>query len=236
MTMGQSPAGPLVEAYLADAPAPRRIALLIVARSSAVVLLALLAYSALPTRPETAFAVIVLTILGLVVVGVVFGRQLSRVSRAERPVLAAIEALTLVVTLFVVLFASLYVSMSAADEQAFTQPVGKVAGIYFAVTILGTVGFGDIAAVSEPARVMVTLQIVLDLILIGVAVKVLSTSARRAVEARVAARMGQPDPEPTSPREIADELVGEVVDDAARRREAGSTAPADGAPSRRDVG
>ena len=190
MAMGaSSAAAPLVEAAMTDVPTPRRWIIMVVLRSSAVVLGTLVLYALLPVREENALAVAVLALLGLVALAIVFGRQLGRISRSDRPVLVAIEALALVVTLFVALFAALYGSMSASDPAAFTQPITKVAGIYFAVTILGTVGFGDISAVSDAARMAVTIQMVLDLILIGVAVKVLGTSARRAVEAKVAARL-----------------------------------------------
>lgn len=230
MTMGQSAASPLVEAYLADAPAPRRIVLLIVVRTSAVVLGTLLLYALMPVREETATAVAGLAVLGLVAVAAIFGRQLARIGRSKRPVLAAIEALALVVTLFVALFASLYVSTSAADPESFTQPVDKVAGIYFTVTILGTVGFGDIAAVSQPARIAVTVQMVLDLILIGVAVKLLGTSARRAVEAKLATSSGQADPDAAASRALAEDLVDDVASD---RHHPGSQAQQDGASGRR---
>jgi hypothetical protein len=212
MTMGQSSAAPLVEAYWADAPPPRRIVLMIVARTSAVIFCTLLLYAIIPVHEETSLALAISAVVGLVVVAIVFGRQLARISRAQRPVLVAIEALALVVTLFVALYAELYVSLSAGDVNAFTQPIGKMDAIYFTVTVLATVGFGDISAVTGPARLAVTSQMVLDLILIGVAVKVLSTSARRAVEARAAERMDQVVPRVPAPG-VADAL-DEVLEGA----------------------
>lgn len=119
--------------------------------------------------------------VGIAIILAVFARQMSRVSRSPRPVPAAIEALVLVFGLFVCFFALLYVSMSASDPAAFTQAVNKVAGVYFTMTVLTTVGFGDISAVSDTARVMVSIQMVLGMILIGTAVKALGFSVKRAV-------------------------------------------------------
>jgi hypothetical protein len=186
MTLGRS-AQPLVDAAMLEAPARRRLLLRSLARALGVAAATVLLYALLPIRSETALAVIVMSGLGLVIVGIVFGRQLTRISRAPQPVLAAIEALVLVLGLFLVFFAFTYVSLSVNDPAAFTQPVDKVAGMYFSITILATVGFGDIAATSDVARVIVTLQMLLDLVLIGVAVRLLGTSARRAVEERSAA-------------------------------------------------
>jgi hypothetical protein len=185
MAMGPSPAAPLVDAALAD-HLPRRLLALAAARSLGVVAATLLVYALVPIRPETAPLIGVVAVLGLVLVGVVFARQLGRISRADRPVLAAIEALALVFGMFLTFFAFIYVSLSANAPGSFTQAVDKVAGVYFSVTVLATVGFGDIAAVTDAARMLVTLQMVLDLVLIGVAVKLLSTSARRAVQAKLA--------------------------------------------------
>jgi voltage-gated potassium channel len=225
MTMGpSSAAAPFVEAAMADVPTPRRLIVVVLMRSSAVVMGTLLVYGLMPVREETALVVGIGAVLGLVALGVVFAQQLARISRADRPVVVAIEALALVVTMFVALFASLYVSMSASDPGAFTQPVTKVAGIYFAVTVLGTVGFGDISAVTDPARIAVTIQMVLDLILIGVAVKVLGTSARRAVEAKVAERLAAAADGAVPPHVAMEQIVDGAVARAAE--------PADGSSSR----
>lgn len=226
MAMGQSAAAPLVEAAMADAPVPRRWIVIIVARSTAVVVGTLLVYALVPVREETSTALAVVAVLGLLVLGVVFARQLGRIQRSARPVLAAIEALALVVTLFVVLFAFLYVSLSAANQGSFSEPVTKVSAVYFTVTVLATVGFGDIAAVTDTARIVVTVQMVLDLIIIGVAVKVLGTSARRAVEARVAERMGQATPVPAVQEAVAD-VIEDAVGNPGAAAAQGPSRPAD---------
>lgn len=43
--------------------------------------------------------------------------------------------------------------------------------LYFAITVFATVGFGDIAATSQTARIIVTVQMILDLIVIGLVVR-----------------------------------------------------------------
>jgi formate-dependent nitrite reductase membrane component NrfD len=61
-----------------------------------------------------------------------------------------VEALALVFGLFLTLFASLYLSTDLANPGAFSQPIDKLAGIDFSVTIMATVGFGDIAPSAPP--------------------------------------------------------------------------------------
>jgi voltage-gated potassium channel len=54
------------------------------------------------------------------------------------------------------------------------------------VTIFSTVGFGDISAKSEAARLVVTFQMLLDLVLIGVVVKLFFSAITRSQQRRVA--------------------------------------------------
>jgi voltage-gated potassium channel len=163
----------------------RRLIVVALARVLGIVAVTLLAYFVIPIEgANAARSAVVAASVGIATILAVFARQMSRVSRSQRPALAAVEALVLVFGLFLCFFALLYVALSAGDPGAFTQGVNKVAGIYFTMTILTTVGFGDISAVSDTARVMVTLQMVLGVILIGTAVKALAFSATRAVAER----------------------------------------------------
>ncbi len=193
----------MFEAAAAEERIPRRLLVAAMGRVLGVVAVTLLVYFLVPVEGEgAATAAAVGACVGIATILTVFARQISRVSRSRRPVLAAVEALVLVFGLFLCFFALLYVSVSTSDPQAFTQDVDKVAGIYFTTTVLTTVGFGDISPVSDTARVLVTLQMVLGMVLIGTAFKALGFSAKRAVTARntsVAARILESDPAEADP-------------------------------------
>jgi hypothetical protein len=45
--------------------------------------------------------------------------------------------------------------------------MNRTDALYFTVTTFATVGFGDITATSQIARLMVTVQMVLDLLILG---------------------------------------------------------------------
>ncbi len=185
----------LFEAAAAEERIPPRMLVMVIGRVLAVVGVTLLAYFLIPVEGQTAARAAALTAaVGIAAILVVFARQISRVSRSRRPVLAALEALVLVFGMFLALFALLYVSISTSDPQAFTQEVDKVAGIYFTTTVLTTVGFGDISPVSQTARVLVTVQMVLGMVLIGTAFKALGFSAKRAVTTRGTALAARPEP------------------------------------------
>ncbi len=50
--------------------------------------------------------------------------------------------------------------------------------MYFAVTVFSTVGFGDITPKGDIPRAIVSVQMILDLVVIGAVVKLLTTAAK----------------------------------------------------------
>jgi hypothetical protein len=61
-----------------------------------------------------------------------------------------------------------------------------VGALYFTVTVLATVGFGDITAQTAGARLLVTAQMLLGLGLLAGIVRVFSAAARAGAARRVA--------------------------------------------------
>ncbi len=107
--------------------------------------------------------------------------EVRAILRASYPGIRAVQALTTVVPLFLLLFAALYYVLSAQDSGLFNvHPLTRVDTLYFTITTFGTVGFGDIAPLSRTGRLLVSLQIVLDLILIGFGLRVFLDAAKIA--------------------------------------------------------
>ena len=68
-------------------------------------------------------------------------------------------------------------TLSHADSSHFSEPLNHTGALYFAVTVFSTVGFGDITPKGDLARAVVSMQMILDLVVIGAVVKLLSTAA-----------------------------------------------------------
>jgi voltage-gated potassium channel len=94
--------------------------------------------------------------------------QVRAILRARYPAVQAVEALAVAVPLFLLLFAAGYSRMSSGAPDTFTEPLSRTDALYFTVTVFATVGFGDIAPVTEATRVVVTVQMVGDLLVLGV--------------------------------------------------------------------
>ena len=134
-----------------------------------------------PITPDpSALLPISLLVGGSVVYVLVLRVQLKRVYRARRPGFLAIESLILSAALFVAIFSAIYVIIEGASPGSFSEPINHFTASYFALTVLATVGFGDITAVSDIARAVVMVQMALGLVFIAVIVKVFTSAAQRA--------------------------------------------------------
>ena len=116
---------------------------------------------------------------GVLVVGLLVAWQVRLILRAPHPALRAVEGIALSVPLFLLLFATAYVQLSGTDPGAFTEPLDRVDGLYFVVTVFATVGFGDIAPVSTVARILTTVHMVGDLVLIGLVLRLFLAAVNR---------------------------------------------------------
>lgn len=121
---------------------------------------------------------------GVLVFVALFAFQVRAIVRSEHPGVRGLAVLFVSLPLFIVLFASAYYMMSRADSSNFTSSLSRTDALYFTVTIFATVGFGDITAKTESARLIVTAQMVFDLIIIGVGARVILGAVQRGREQR----------------------------------------------------
>ena len=101
------------------------------------------------------------------------------ITRSPFPALRATEALAINVSLFLLLFAGTYVVLATISASNFSQPMTRTNALYFTVTVFSTVGFGDITAKTETARLVVTGQMIADLIILGLAIKIIVGAFKR---------------------------------------------------------
>jgi voltage-gated potassium channel len=109
---------------------------------------------------------------------VALGYEVRAILRSERPFLRATDAMSLVIPLFLVLFAWTYLTMSLSAPDSFSMHLDRISALYFAVTVFSTVGFGDITAKTDAARLVVTVQMLADLVVIAFVVRLIFGAAR----------------------------------------------------------
>jgi voltage-gated potassium channel len=119
-----------------------------------------------------------------------FIRSIRAVQKSQFPNIRAGEAMLSSGVLLLAIFASIYSAMSLQNEGAFTEALTPFSSMYFALTILATVGFGDIAPITVSARAVAMGQMVLDLVFIGVLVRVFTNVAKQSLANRANAQIG----------------------------------------------
>ncbi|MEV7730463.1 potassium channel family protein [Streptomyces sp. NPDC087917] len=136
-------------------------------------------YYVAPLDHSSMSTVVVLLLTGLVGFVVLVAVQVRSILRSRHPALRAVEALAVSIPFFLLLFAAAYVALAAQSPGSFGKPLSHTNGLYFAVTVFTTVGFGDITAKSGAAQVAVTVQMLTDLIVIGLVIRAVVDAARR---------------------------------------------------------
>lgn len=137
-----------------------------------------------PTRDDPPW----LTFTSILVVSIVYAAagvwSVARISRAKHPLRTGVVMLAVMVTAMVVIFSLTYLSLSVDNPANFNVPLDKINALYFTMTILSTVGFGDITAATHAAMIAVMIQMVVGLTLITTLARVLMEAARRAARRR----------------------------------------------------
>jgi voltage-gated potassium channel len=130
-------------------------------------------YYLLPLDPGSAEAAIAILGAGLLALVGLVAYQVRAIMRATYPALRAFGALATSAPLFLLLFAGTYFVTSGISVANYSEPMTRTDALYFTVTIFATVGFGDIVALSEGARVLVMGQMVVDVIIVGIGAKII---------------------------------------------------------------
>ena len=141
-------------------------------------------YAVVPIHAETTAEVYTRLILAIAVISIVMAWQVVAILRSDHPQVRAIEGLLVAVPVFLVAFALLYLGMADTNGNDFSQSLDRVRAMYFTVTVLSTVGFGDIVPRTDPARIVVTIQMVLDLALVALVVRVFFGAAKTGLARR----------------------------------------------------
>jgi hypothetical protein len=151
----------------------------LLASGSAIALVAI--YYVLPLNGSSTWFAVTMLAIGLAVLIALVTFQVRWILRSRYPGLRAIEALATSIPLFLLLFASTYVVMDAFSAGNFSEPLTRTDALYFTVTVFATVGFGDITAKTEAARLVVTGRMIVDLVAIALAVKVIVGAGKRGM-------------------------------------------------------
>ena len=63
-----------------------------------------------------------------------------------------------------------------------TEVSSRTDALHFTITVFATVGFGDISPVAEGARIVVAIQMLADLLVLGLVIQAILGAVRRGQE------------------------------------------------------
>jgi voltage-gated potassium channel len=159
----------------------RRRATRALVSSGTVSTVVVVAYFVLPLSSALTSETLLWLACGLVAVTLLLAWHLRSILRSPYPRLRAVAALATTVPVFLVVFATTYFVMSRTDPTGFSEPLSRLDAAYYTVTIFATVGFGDITPVAEVARATTMLQMVGDVVLVGLVARVILGAVRRNI-------------------------------------------------------
>jgi hypothetical protein len=151
-------------------------------------------YYLLPFTHASDRAFFVRLVLAFVLFAAVLVWQVRQVIAARLPAMRAVQALGVIVPLYLVLFSAVYLSLSHGSASHFNEPLDHTDALYLTVTVFSSVGFGDIAPRGDLARILVTMQMLVGLIVLGAVVRVLINAATRGERGPTAGRAVDDEP------------------------------------------
>jgi hypothetical protein len=119
---------------------------------------------------------------GVVALGLLIVLAIRRLLGAGETV--RLRALVLLLVLTVLFFAWCDYSVAQLPGQ-FDDLRTKTDGLYFTISTIATVGFGDVHAVGQLARAAVTVQMVFNLVFLGASVAMISGFLKERARRRI---------------------------------------------------
>ena len=172
---------------------PRRLLVRALLRASGTATALVVLYFTLPLTGSIDRSTAMLLVLGLLAFAGVVTWQFRSVLRSSFPGLRAIESLAAAIPLFLVLFAALYLHIADLDGSAFSEPLSRTGALYYTITVFSTVGFGDIAPRADLARIVTMVQMLGDLLFVGLVLHLMLGAVKLGRQRRATASAGFPD-------------------------------------------
>lgn len=153
-------------------------------RALLVSTLVVVGYFVLPFTAVMDARTVTLLVGGVGLVAGLLAWEIRAIIRSDYPLARGLGAILITVPLYLVVFGTIYFAMGQADPSHWSEPLTRLDAMYFTVTVFATVGFGDIVASSEPTRTLVLVQMIGNLLLLGIITRVIVKVVQQGITRR----------------------------------------------------
>ncbi|MFD3743646.1 potassium channel family protein [Nocardia sp. NPDC058633] len=120
---------------------------------------------------------------GVVGLGWLVWRRVQSYLREPTAAGGQVDGLLLIVCVVGTVFALFYYRLQHLHPDQFVGLETRTDALYYTLVTLGTVGFGDVHAVGQAARVVTMVQIVFDLVVLGTLLTIITSSVTGRIHA-----------------------------------------------------
>ncbi|MET9211925.1 MULTISPECIES: potassium channel family protein [unclassified Nocardia] len=146
-------------------------------------------------------------IAGIIGLGWLVWRRVEHFLNAPTSAGGRVDGVLLVVCIVCVVFSLYYFRLQQLQPGQFQGLTTRTDALYYTMVTLGTIGYGDVHAVGQAARIATMVQIVFDLVVLGTLISIATNSvntriaaADRAAAARATPGAGVSDDGPDTTR------------------------------------
>lgn len=127
-------------------------------------------------------------VVGVLGLGWLVWRRVQYFLRAPASTGGRVDGVLLVVCVVCVVFALYYFRLEQLQPGQFEGLSTRTDALYYTLMTLGTVGYGDVHAVGQVARIATMVQVVFDMVVLGTLLTIVTTSLTGRIEAAARAR------------------------------------------------
>ncbi|WP_066585905.1 potassium channel family protein [Cellulomonas timonensis] len=159
--------------------------------SAALLVSAIVVYYAVPMTTDESTTALVIRLFvfggGMLALIALTAFQIRRQLRASaRDTGERLANIMIVLYAVVVFFSLTYYGLATRAEGQMDGIATRTDALYYTVVTLGTVGYGDVHAVGQMARIVTTVQIFFDLIIVGLLASVATQQVQKMSRQRLA--------------------------------------------------
>ncbi len=114
-------------------------------------------------------------------------RRVKSYLRAPTATGGRVDGLLLIVCVVGAVFALFYYRLQQLHPDQFVGLETRTDALYYTLVTLGTVGYGDVHAIGQVARIVTMVQIVFDLVVLGTLLTIITSSVTGRIHAATTA-------------------------------------------------